>query len=120
RHQLGATFIPVIDLSFLIWLVPESPWLLKKQRYRESFAAFCRLRNSPLQSVRDFYYTHAQLVAEEKAFARTTYLMVPRLQCAMLASFIDIATTQKFRSVKSDVYVYRSRTIVHFYYYPHP
>ncbi|KAJ7137120.1 hypothetical protein C8R44DRAFT_729031 [Mycena epipterygia] len=95
RHQHGAAFVPAIDLSFLIWLVPESPWLLKKQRYRESFAAFAAC-----------CYAHAQPVAEEKAFARITYrrrivelLMVPRLQRATLAIFIDMATTQKFRGI---------------------
>jgi MFS family permease len=54
RFQLAAAFAPAVPILIFIWFCPESPrWLLKKQRYQDSFRSFSRLRNTEVQAARD-------------------------------------------------------------------
>lgn len=102
RLQIGSAFIPAVPLVLLIFFCPESPrWLMKKGRYRDAFKSYLRLRNSPLQAARDMYYVHCQLVEEQEAFGRSTYLgrilklfTVPRIRRATLACFIVMLAQQ--------------------------
>lgn len=97
RFELAAAFVPAVPLCVLIWWVPESPrWLLKKQRYSQSFSSFCRLRNSPIQAARDLYTAYVQVELEKKLVSRgTSYnrrfmelFTVPRVRRATLGAFI--------------------------------
>ncbi|WOO85250.1 Polyol transporter 5 [Vanrija pseudolonga] len=102
RLQLGSAFIPSVPLVFLVWLAPESPrWLMKKNRYPAAFAAFYRLRKTPLAAARDMYYSHV-LYEEEVALAKgTTYwsrltdlFTVPRIRRASLGAFTTMIGQQ--------------------------
>ncbi|OXG21713.1 sugar transporter [Cryptococcus neoformans Tu401-1] len=102
RVQLAAAFVPAVPLLFLIWFVPESPrWLMKKMRYPQAFASFCRLRKSEIQAARDMFYAHCQLEEEREAFKGTTYFsrfkdlfVQPRLRRANLASWVVMISQQ--------------------------
>lgn len=66
---------------------------MKKQRYRESFTSFCRIRNSEMQAARDLYYAHCQVAEEREAFAGVSLgarvkelLTVPRIRRATVSS----------------------------------
>ncbi|KAF2260609.1 MFS transporter [Lojkania enalia] len=72
RLQLGSAFIPAVPLCLGIWFTPESPrWLMKKKRYAQAYGSFLRLRNTPLQAARDFYYAHT-LLSQEDVLVSTT------------------------------------------------
>ncbi|KAF4124106.1 Sugar (and other) transporter [Geosmithia morbida] len=106
RFQLAAAFFPAIPIVILVWWCPESPrWLMKKGRYQESFASFCRLRNSEMQAARDLYYAHCQVLEEKDAFAGVSFLhrawelaAVPRLRRATIAS-AWIVISQQFSGI---------------------
>jgi hypothetical protein len=84
----------------------ESPrWLLKKQRYQQSFKSFCRLRNTELQAARDLYYAYCQIIEEQGAFGGSTFLSratelftTPRLRRATLGGAIAM-TAQQFSGI---------------------
>lgn len=66
---------------------------MKKKRYQESFASFCKLRNSEMQAARDLYYAHRQVAEERQAFAGVSLgararelFTVPRIRRATVAS----------------------------------
>ncbi|KAM0511454.1 hypothetical protein ACHAPE_009893 [Trichoderma viride] len=94
RFQLASAFAPAIPVVIFVWFCPESPrWLMKKGRYTESFQSFCRLRNTEMQSARDLYYAHCQVMEEKDAFAGVSFwhrawelFSVPRLRRAVVAS----------------------------------
>lgn len=96
RFELAAAFVPAVPLCILIWWVPESPrWLLKKQRYSESFSSFCRLRHTPLQAARDLYSAHVQVELEKETVSASSYgkrfvelFTIPRVRRATLGAFI--------------------------------
>ena len=74
---------------------------MKKDRYRDAFKSFCRLRNSELQAARDLYYVHCQLVEEMVFLKGTNYFSrfmelftIPRVRRATLASFIVMIAQQ--------------------------
>jgi hypothetical protein len=74
---------------------------MKKDRYRDAFKSFCRLRNSELQAARDLYYVHRQLVEEFAALKGSTYISrfielftVPRVRRATLASWVVMIAQQ--------------------------
>lgn len=84
----------------------ESPrWLLKKHRYQESFASFCRLRNSEFQAARDLFYAHRQVAEEREAFAGVSLakrikelFTVPRIRRGTVAS-AWIVISQQFSGI---------------------
>lgn len=74
---------------------------MKKGKYAEAFQSLCRLRNTPLQAVRDLYYVHAQLIGEAAIIGKSTYLTrfvelftIPRVRRATLASFTVMIAQQ--------------------------
>lgn len=92
---------------------------MKKMRYREAFASFCRLRKFEIQAARDMvgylssqyghrpllialqFYAHCQLEEEREAFKGTTYFsrfkdlfVQPRLRRANLASWVVMISQQ--------------------------
>ncbi|KUJ17644.1 uncharacterized protein LY89DRAFT_733479 [Mollisia scopiformis] len=102
RFQLAAAFAPAIPVLIFIWFCPESPrWLLKKYRIQESFASFCRLRNSEVQAARDLYYAYNQFLTEEEAFGGSSFFTrftdlfrVPRIRRATMGGAIVMAAQQ--------------------------
>jgi MFS family permease len=106
RFQLAAAFAPAIPILIFIWFCPESPrWLLKKNRYRDSFMSFCKLRNSEVQAARDLYYAFRQIVEEREAFGGTTFFRrvyelfaIPRLRRGVLGGCI-VMTAQQFSGI---------------------
>lgn len=78
---------------------------MKKRRYQESFASFCRLRNSEMQAARDLYYAHRQVAEEREAFAGVSLgtrvrelFTVPRIRRATVAS-AWIVISQQFSGI---------------------
>jgi MFS family permease len=74
---------------------------MKKNRYKDAFKSFCRLRNSELQAARDMYYAHCQLVVEMEILKGSTYasrflelFTVPRVRRATLASWVVMIAQQ--------------------------
>ncbi|CAI7649090.1 unnamed protein product [Penicillium pancosmium] len=106
RFQLSAAFAPAIPVLIFVWFCPESPrWLMKKYRYKDAFASFCRLRNTELIAARELYYAHCQVVTERDAFSGKSLahrvwelFTVPRLRRAMISSAI-IVTSQQFSGI---------------------
>lgn len=102
RLQFGSAFLPAVPLTIGVYFCPESPrWYMKKDRYRDAFKSFCRLRNSELQAARDLYYVHRQLVEEFAALKGSTYISrfielftVPRVRRATLASWVVMIAQQ--------------------------
>ncbi|PPJ59549.1 hypothetical protein CBER1_09800 [Cercospora berteroae] len=116
RFQLAAAFAPAVPLLFLIWLCPESPrWYLKKNRYRQAFQSFCRIRSSKLIAARELYFAHAQIVQERLAIEGTSLarralelFTVPRLRRATAAS-AWIVISQQFSGI--NVMAFYSSTV---------
>ncbi|KUI53369.1 putative polyol transporter 6 [Cytospora mali] len=116
RFQLAAAFVPAIPVLVFVWFCPESPrWLMKKKRYRESFASFCKLRNSKMQAARDLYYAQRQLKEEHEAFAGASLgtrvrelFTVPRIRRATAAS-AWIVISQQFSGI--NIMAFYSSTI---------
>ncbi|KAG8533920.1 uncharacterized protein KY384_001661 [Bacidia gigantensis] len=72
RFQISSSFIPAAMLLVLVYAGSESPrWLVKKQRYREAYSVFLRLRENPLLAARDLIHIRAQLNVETILFMRT-------------------------------------------------
>ena len=78
---------------------------MKKGYYVKSYESFCRLRNTEMQSARDLYYAHRQVMEERDAFAGVTFahrawelFAVPRLRRATLAS-AWIVISQQFSGI---------------------
>ncbi|KAF8904392.1 hypothetical protein CPB84DRAFT_1845352 [Gymnopilus junonius] len=102
RLQLGSAFLPAIPLVIGVYFCPESPrWLMKKERYKDAYKSFKRLRNSELQAARDLYYVHRQLEEEKHILHGTSYISrffdlftVPRVRRATLASFVVMIAQQ--------------------------
>ncbi|KAF8972920.1 hypothetical protein BDZ97DRAFT_1648848 [Flammula alnicola] len=102
RLQLGSAFLPAVPLVVGIYFCPESPrWLMKKNRYKEAYESFKRLRNSELQAARDLYYIHRQLMVEREVIGGSTFISrftelftIPRLRRATLASFVVMIAQQ--------------------------
>lgn len=74
---------------------------MKKNRYEESFASFCKLRNSEMQAARDLFYAHRQVAEEREAFAGVSLgtrvkelFTVPRIRRATVASAWVIISQQ--------------------------
>jgi len=80
---------------------------MKKRKYAKAYKSFLRLRNTPFQTARDLYYTHALLIQEEvlvkeaglsptsNFFTRFFELFtIPRVRRATLASFVVIIGQQ--------------------------
>ena len=72
RLMVGSACIPAIPLLILVYIGPESPrWYMKKatpKHYQKALKAMTRLRNTPLQACRDFYFMHKQLQHERMYF----------------------------------------------------
>ncbi|ROV92581.1 hypothetical protein VMCG_08959 [Cytospora schulzeri] len=106
RFQLAAAFVPAIPILIFVWFCPESPrWLMKKKRYQESFASFCKLRNSEMQAAQDLYYAHCQISEEREAFAGVSLgtrvkelFTIPRIRRATVAS-AWIVISQQFSGI---------------------
>jgi MFS family permease len=88
---------------------------MKKQRYQESFKAFCRIRNTEVQAARDLYYAHCQIREENQAIAGTSLfkrmwelVAVPRLRRASMAS-AWIVISQQFSGI--NIMAFYSSTI---------
>ncbi|KAF8339671.1 uncharacterized protein EI90DRAFT_3279266 [Cantharellus anzutake] len=102
RLQIGSAFLPAVPLVLFVFTCPESPrWLMKKNRYKEAFQSFLRLRNTPLQAARDLYYVHAQLEAEKEVLKGSTFFSravelftIPRVRRATLASWVVMIAQQ--------------------------
>lgn len=116
RFQLAAAFVPAIPILIFIWFCPESPrWLLKKQRFKESYRSFQRLRNSEVMAARDMYYAHCQILEEREAFAGSTFFTrayelftIPRLRRATFGGF-TVMTAQQFSGI--NIMAFYSSTI---------
>jgi hypothetical protein len=106
RFQLAAAFVPAVPILLFVWLCPESPrWLLKKNRCKDSYQAFCRLRNSEVQAARDLYYAHCQIIEERNSFGGSSLFgrvvelfAIPRLRRATLGGAI-VMTAQQFSGI---------------------
>lgn len=88
---------------------------MKKKRYQESFASFCKLRNSEMQAARDLYYAYRQVAAEHEAFAGVSLgtrvkelFTVPRIRRATAAS-AWIVISQQFSGI--NIMAFYSSTI---------
>lgn len=100
--MLAAPFIPAVPLVALIYFCPESPrWLMKKDRYADAWKAINRLRFNQIQSARDMYYIHSQLVLEHQVVGDSGYLTrfvelftIPRVRRATLAAFTVMLAQQ--------------------------
>jgi hypothetical protein len=86
---------------------------MKKGRYQESYKAFCRLRNSEMQSARDLYYAHRQVLEERDAFAGISFFhrvkelfVVPRLRRATVAA-AWIVISQQFSGINMYVFFHK-------------
>lgn len=56
RWMLGATAAPPALVMIFIFMLPESPrWYIEKNRLRDSFASFSRLRSHKIFAARDCY-----------------------------------------------------------------
>ncbi|KIM73040.1 hypothetical protein PILCRDRAFT_803132 [Piloderma croceum F 1598] len=95
RLQLGSAFIPAVPLAMFIFLCPESPcWLMKKNRYVDTYRSLLRIHRTPLQAARDLYYIHVHLIEESKIARGTNYFVrfselftIPRVRRATLAAY---------------------------------
>jgi len=102
RLELASAFIPAVPLVIGIYFCPESPrWYVKKNRYKDAFKSFCRLRNSELQAARDLYLVHCQHEEEKSVLKGKTYFSrfmelftIPRVRRATLASFVVMIAQQ--------------------------
>lgn len=116
RFQLAAAFAPAIPILIFIWFCPESPrWLLKKQRYKDSYKSFRLLRNSEVIAARDMYYAYRQILEEREAFAGTSFFKrayelfaIPRLRRATFGGF-TVMTAQQFSGI--NIMAFYSSTI---------
>lgn len=72
RFQISSSFIPALALLLLVFVGSESPrWLIKKQRYCESYTVLLRLRENSLLAARDLVIIWAQLQVETTLFMRS-------------------------------------------------
>ncbi|OLL27129.1 putative polyol transporter 1 [Neolecta irregularis DAH-3] len=108
RLMLGSTVIAPIFVCLQVYFCPESPrWLIKKNRYREAFDSFNRIRGTQLQAARDLYLVHVNVKLEVEAQRGRNQLIdlfcVPRIRRATLASFI-VMFMQQFCGVNVIAY----------------
>ncbi|PYH43989.1 uncharacterized protein BP01DRAFT_358164 [Aspergillus saccharolyticus JOP 1030-1] len=65
RVLLGAPAIPAIVLLFLVFLCPESPrFLIRNKEYAKAYQSLRRLKETDLQAARDLYDIHIRLLVE--------------------------------------------------------
>ncbi|GME98299.1 unnamed protein product [Ambrosiozyma monospora] len=68
RLMVASACIPAIIILFQIPFCPESPrWLMGKERHKEAFESYSRIRKSKIQAARDCFYTYV-LLKEEAAY----------------------------------------------------
>lgn len=108
RLMLGSTVIAPILVCAQVYFCPESPrWYLKKNRPRDAYHSFLRLRPTKLQAARDLYYAHVNLEIEAslKRGRNLVWEMfsVPRNRRAALASWI-VMFMQQFCGVNVIAY----------------
>ncbi|KAF2853721.1 MFS general substrate transporter [Plenodomus tracheiphilus IPT5] len=74
RYEVASVAIPALVLLSIVWTVPESPrYLLKNGRYKDSFASFCAIRETPLQAAAELFYANAQIQAEMRLLGRAQH-----------------------------------------------
>ncbi|KAI9371095.1 hypothetical protein BJX61DRAFT_548546 [Aspergillus egyptiacus] len=67
RGILGSAAIPALIMLFLVFLSPESPrFLIRQRKYAEAFVCLRQLRGTDIQAAKDLYYIHSQLQIETK------------------------------------------------------
>ncbi len=113
RFMLGSTVVLPIIVCCQVYLCPESPrWLIKKNRVKQAFEAFRRLRPSEIQAARDLYYCYVNVEIERKVSHGKNMVWelftVPRNRRAAWASWI-VMFMQQFCGV--NVIAYYSTTI---------
>ncbi|KAH3664019.1 hypothetical protein OGAPHI_004733 [Ogataea philodendri] len=65
RLMLGSASLPAFLVMMQVWFCPESPrWLMGKERHKDAFLAYNRIRNHPILAARDTFYTHVLLLEE--------------------------------------------------------
>ncbi|KAL3455338.1 hypothetical protein BJX64DRAFT_297732 [Aspergillus heterothallicus] len=120
RGLLGSAAVPALILLVLVFLCPESPrFLIRNRKYADAFISLRQLRGSDIQAAKDLYYIHAQLQIEtelidgkkpeewwvkdlyqdkvdaQSFFQRVGALFrVPRNRRACLAAFLVMAAQQ--------------------------
>ncbi|KAG7713583.1 hypothetical protein KL913_004923 [Ogataea haglerorum] len=65
RLMLGSASLPAFLVMIQVWFCPESPrWLMGKERHKDAYDSYKRIRRHEILAARDCFYTHVLLLEE--------------------------------------------------------